>query len=168
MGSRPIRSEPPTAPTAEQNPISVTLRATPSPTRGEGSVARLSLERLALQLFLLALGLGRDLLELHGLQGRERLAGRALFGIGEGAAVLLHPFGDRTQIPSWPASGKGQRYENTATTQRRDLLILLRTEIGGEKGDPCTAVHSPIPFSSQHGACADVGGRSTAIDGTLA
>ena len=50
----------------------------------------------------LAVGLGGDFLELAGLHGREGLTGGAFFGVGEGAAVGLHPLADGIQEPAFP------------------------------------------------------------------
>ncbi len=48
------------------------------------------------------MGLLGDFLELAALQGRQGLAGGALFRVGEGAAVLGDPLGDRIEEFAFP------------------------------------------------------------------
>src|SRR5690349_593314 len=108
----------------------VAPRAARFPRQGRSTVlARFAPERAALEFLLLALRLGGDLLELDGLQRRERLAQRALLGVAEGAAVGLHTLADVGQELALPvgelharlvggAAGALQRIEGGALGRR--------------------------------------------------
>src|SRR6516165_10093293 len=90
----------------------------------KASPLRLAPERPPRRARLVALRLGRDLLQLEVLHRRERLARRALVGIAEGAAEGLHAFGHRTQEFALPI---GERHAGA-------LRLAPRPLQGAERG----------------------------------
>ena len=89
----------------------------------------------------LALGLLGDLFQLAALHGRQGLARPALFGVGEGAAVGLHPFADRIEELALPfgqgdASLLGRPFGAFQGVDRRTLGgLALGLERAGRRPD---------------------------------
>lgn len=86
----------------------------------------------------LALGLGRDLFQLTALHGRQGLARRALFRVGEGAAMGLDSLAHRIEELALPLGQGNARLLCRATgafqgVERRSLRRLLLLLPGAQR-----------------------------------